>query len=215
MSIGKDQVCVLIPTLNEAPTIGGLVADFISLGFRNILVIDGHSSDGTRRIASLAGARVIEQEGRGKGTAIIEAFGLIEEPYILMVDGDGTYSPQDAERVLAPLASGSAHVIGDRLTGQNRQAFSRLNYFGNQVLNRLFLVINGNNDRHLGELGGMGMECPPPLGCIGRGVSRGVGWCFGGCFGGARSGAGHRGLHRRLYGFGHHLTHAGPEGWAS
>jgi dolichol-phosphate mannosyltransferase len=149
MSIGKDQVCVLIPTLNEAPTIGGLVADFISLGFRNILVIDGHSSDGTRRIASLAGARVIEQEGRGKGTAIIEAFGLIEEPYILMVDGDGTYSPQDAERVLAPLASGSAHVIGDRLTGQNRQAFSRLNYFGNQVLNRLFKVAHG---RYLNDI---------------------------------------------------------------
>ncbi|HON82301.1 MAG TPA: S-layer glycoprotein N-glycosyltransferase AglJ [Methanoregulaceae archaeon] len=143
MSIGKDQVCILIPTLNEAPTIGGLITDFISLGFRNILVIDGHSSDGTRKIASQAGARVIEQEGRGKGTAIIEAFRLVEEPYILMIDGDRTYSPLDAERMLAPLASGSAHVIGDRLIEENRRAFSWFNYTGNQILNRLFKLAHG------------------------------------------------------------------------
>ncbi|NYT17249.1 MAG: S-layer glycoprotein N-glycosyltransferase AglJ [Methanomicrobiales archaeon] len=143
MSIEKDQVCVLIPTLNEAPTIGGLIMEFTSLGFRNVLVIDGHSSDGTRKIASQAGARVIEQKARGKGTAIIEAFELIEEPYILMIDGDGTYSPCDAERMLEPLLTGSAHVIGDRLTNENRSAFSRLNYTGNQILNRLFKLAHG------------------------------------------------------------------------
>jgi dolichol-phosphate mannosyltransferase len=143
MSIEKDQVCVLIPTLNEAPTIGGLINEFISLGFRNVLVIDGHSSDATRKIASQAGARVITQEGRGKGNAIIEAFALIDEPYLLMIDGDGTYSPDDAERMLEPLATGSAHVIGNRLTDENRSAFSRLNYAGNQILNRLFKLAHG------------------------------------------------------------------------
>jgi glycosyltransferase (TIGR04182 family) len=143
MSIEKDQVCILIPTLNEAPTIGGLINEFKSLGFRNVLVIDGHSSDATRKIASEAGARVIKQEGRGKGSAIIEAFGLIEEPYLLMIDGDGTYSPDDAERMLEPLATGSAHVIGNRLTEENRSAFSRLNYTGNQILNRLFKLAHG------------------------------------------------------------------------
>jgi len=143
MSIEKDQVCVLIPTLNEAPTIGGLINEFNSLGFRNVLVIDGHSSDATRKIASQAGAHVITQEGRGKGNAIIEAFGTIEEPYILMIDGDGTYSPDDAERMLEPLATGSAHVIGNRLTEENRAAFSRLNLAGNQILNRLFKLAHG------------------------------------------------------------------------
>jgi len=143
MSIEKDQVCVLIPTLNEAPTIGGLINEFMSLGFRNVLVIDGHSSDATRKIASQAGARVITQEGRGKGSAVIEAFGLIDEPYLLMIDGDGTYSPDDAERMLEPLATGSGHVIGNRLTDENRSAFSRLNYAGNQILNRLFKLAHG------------------------------------------------------------------------
>ena len=149
MSIEKDQVCVLIPTLNEAPTIGGLIEKFKVLGFQNILVIDGHSTDATRQIASNTGARVIEQGGRGKGTAIIEAFSLIEEPYILMMDGDGTYAPEESEKMLEPLFLGAAHVIGDRLTLENRLAFSWLNYTGNWILNRLFKVAHG---RYLNDI---------------------------------------------------------------
>jgi dolichol-phosphate mannosyltransferase len=145
----KDLVCILIPTLNEAPTIGGVIRQFRQLGYGNILVIDGHSSDGTRGIAESAGARVAVQKGRGKGNAVIEAFGMITEPYILMIDGDGTYSPGDAERMIAPLLEGAAQVIGDRLTPENQGAFSRLNYAGNQILNRLFKVAHG---RYLGDI---------------------------------------------------------------
>jgi dolichol-phosphate hexosyltransferase len=144
MSIGKEQVCILIPTLNEAPTIGTLIHDFNDLGFYNILVIDGNSTDATRQIAGEAGARVILQHGKGKGTAIIEAFSLIDQPFILMIDGDGTYLPQDAEQMLNPLSSGADQVIGDRLTEENRASFSMLNYLGNQILNRLFKIAHGS-----------------------------------------------------------------------
>jgi dolichol-phosphate hexosyltransferase len=143
MSIDKEQVCILIPTLNEAPTIGNLIRDFKKLGFHHILVIDGNSTDATRQIAGDAGARVILQSGKGKGTAIIEAFSLIEQPFVLMIDGDGTYLPDDAETMLDPLSAGADQVIGDRLTETNRPSFSSLNYIGNQVLNRLFKLAHG------------------------------------------------------------------------
>lgn len=149
MNIEKDQVCVLIPTLNEGPTIGGLVEDFRDLGFQNILVIDGHSTDTTRQIAEKAGARVIEQSGKGKGNAIIEAFDRIEQPYILMIDGDGTYAPGESEKMLIPLSLGAAQVIGDRLISENQSSFSWLNYTGNQLLNRLFKVAHG---RYLNDI---------------------------------------------------------------
>ncbi len=138
MAIPREQVCVLIPTLNEAPTIGEIVRDFRARGFPTILVMDGHSTDGTREIAAREGARVAVQTGKGKGNALSEAFSIINEPYILLIDGDGTYDPADSDRLLAPLEEGYDHVIGDRLTEGNRPAFSRLNYFGNYVLNRLF-----------------------------------------------------------------------------
>jgi glycosyltransferase (TIGR04182 family) len=149
MSLDKGQVCVLIPTLNEAPTIAGIVLEFRQRGYENILIIDGHSTDGTRTIAESAGARVIVQTGRGKGNAIIEAFGMITLPFILMIDGDGTYSPGDSDKMLGPLWNGADHVIGDRLTDENRSSFSFLNYAGNQILNRLFKLAHG---RYLSDI---------------------------------------------------------------
>jgi dolichol-phosphate hexosyltransferase len=149
MSIQKDEVCILIPTLNEAPTVGDLIREFKSLGFNHILVADGNSNDGTPETARSAGADVFLQTGKGKGNAIIEAFARVKQPYILMLDGDGTYSPEDAERMLAPLGNGYDHVIGDRLITQNKPAFSRLNFYGNQILNKIFKLAHS---RYLNDI---------------------------------------------------------------
>ena len=40
MSFDPNQVSVIIPTLNEEPTIGHLIHQFITLGYSDILVID-------------------------------------------------------------------------------------------------------------------------------------------------------------------------------
>ena len=145
MIVNKDEVCILIPTLNEDLTIGEIVREFRELGYNHILVIDGNSTDNTVRISRESGANVITQSGKGKGNAIIEAFAIIEQPYILMLDGDGTYSPKDAEKMLAPLFSGFDQVIGDRLINAEEGAFSRLNLFGNHMVNYLFKVAHSRD----------------------------------------------------------------------
>jgi dolichol-phosphate mannosyltransferase len=145
MKFNKDEVCVLIPTLNEAPTIGTIVREFKDLGYTHILVIDAKSTDNTVRNAREAGAMVRTQSGKGKGNAIIEAFEVIEQPYILMLDGDGTYSPRDAEKMLTPLFLGFDQVIGDRLINAEEGAFSRLNLFGNHMLNILFKIAHSRD----------------------------------------------------------------------
>ncbi|MEN6609705.1 MAG: S-layer glycoprotein N-glycosyltransferase AglJ [Methanoregulaceae archaeon] len=145
MKINKDEVCILIPALNEAQTIKTLVKEFRDLGYSHILVMDGKSTDATVKLAKDAGAIVRLQSGTGKGNAIIEAFEVIEQPFILMLDGDGTYSPRDAEKMLTPLALGFDHVIGDRLINADEGAFSRLNLFGNQLLNMLFKVAHSRD----------------------------------------------------------------------
>ncbi len=145
MNIERDEVCIFIPTLNEAPTIAELIGEFKERGFRHILVMDGHSTDGTPDIARAAGAVVRTQTGRGKGNAIIEAVAIIDKPYVLMLDGDGTYAPDDAERMLDPLDLGFDHVIGDRLAGPEGEAFTRLNLLGNQILNLMFKLAHGRD----------------------------------------------------------------------
>ncbi|MCX6683795.1 MAG: S-layer glycoprotein N-glycosyltransferase AglJ [Methanoregula sp.] len=145
MKFNKDEVCILIPTLNEDLTIGPIVREFKGLGYSHILVIDGKSTDNTVKVAREAGANVRTQSGEGKGNAIIEAFEIIDQPYILMLDGDGTYTPKDAEKMLTPLFLGFDQVIGDRLINAEEGAFSRLNLFGNHMLNLLFKVAHSRD----------------------------------------------------------------------
>ena len=149
MKIERDEVCVLIPTLNEGPTIGGLVREFRERGFEHILVMDGNSTDGTPDIARAAGATVRTQTGKGKGNAIIEAVSIIDKPFVLMLDGDGTYSPEDADKMLDPLARGFDHVIGNRLVNPDAGALTRLNLLGNQILNLMFKIAHGRDLRDI------------------------------------------------------------------
>jgi glycosyltransferase (TIGR04182 family) len=146
----RGDVCVLIPTYEEAATIGGVIDGFRDQGFSNVLVVDGHSTDGTREVARDHGARVIEQSGRGKGTgkgqAVREGVARSSAPYVLMLDGDGTYRPADATALLEPLLSGEAdHVIGDRYADMAAGAMTRFNGVGNRLINRAFRTIHGRD----------------------------------------------------------------------
>jgi len=64
-TVPKSDVTVVIPTLNEAGAIGRVIGELKGLGYDDILVVDGYSSDGTRDIATRSGARVVQQHGVG------------------------------------------------------------------------------------------------------------------------------------------------------
>ncbi|GAA0719716.1 dolichol-phosphate mannosyltransferase [Halorubrum trapanicum] len=139
-----DDVCVLLPTMNEAETVARVVEDFRDAGFENVLVIDGGSTDETRSIAREAGARVAEQSGRGKGQAVREAVrDHVDASYVLMADADATYDAADADAMLDPLLAGETdHVIGDRFADMRPGAMTRLNRIGNRLINLAFRAIH-------------------------------------------------------------------------
>lgn len=137
----NDDVCILIPTLNEGKTIKDLVERFKKLGYGNVLVIDGNSTDDTAKQAEGAGARVVIQHGKGKGTAIQQAFDLIESDITVMIDGDGTYLPEEVEKLIEPIRAGRAdQVMGNRFANYEKGAFTRLNLLGNKILNKAFNI---------------------------------------------------------------------------
>jgi len=132
-----NEVCILIPTLNEEETIGEIIREFKNEGFENIFVIDGNSTDSTREIAKREGVRVEVQRGKGKGAAVQQAFELIEDDIIVMIDGDGTYLPSEVRKLLDPIFNDEAdHVIGNRFAYGG--AFSKLHRIGNWCVNRFF-----------------------------------------------------------------------------
>jgi len=139
----KNEVTVLVPTYNEEATVAEVIGGFLTQGFEDVFVIDGGSDDKTQKVAKEAGARVLEQSGTGKGQAVREAVHEhIELPYVVMIDGDGTYLPGEVDRVLDPLEEGSDHVLGNRLG--NPGAFTHLNYVGNHIFNLEFAVAHGS-----------------------------------------------------------------------
>jgi len=138
------SVCVLIPTLNEEDSIGDVIDGFIKEGFDNILVIDGNSTDRTREIAENKGAKVIIQSGKGKGQAVSEAFQILNDDIIVLIDGDGTYLPSEAKDLIKPIEKGTAeHVIGNRFARFEKGAFTRMNLIGNKILNFFFRLSYG------------------------------------------------------------------------
>jgi len=138
-----ETVAIVIPTLNEARAIGKVinqvpVDELRSAGLEpTVYVVDGHSTDNTIDIARKMGARIILEEGRGKGAAIRTAFRQIEADYIIMVDGDDTY-PIDAAPRMVPLLQTHDVVVGSRLKGRIEPgAMTRVNIVGNTLLTLL------------------------------------------------------------------------------
>jgi len=146
-----DDVCVLLPTMDEIQTVASVVDDFRDAGIDDVLVIDGGSTDGTREAAREADARVVKQSGRGKGQAVREAVrDHIDAPYVVMADADATYDAADVDAMLEPLFSGDAdHVIGNRFADIRPGAMTRLNRIGNRLINLSFRAIHRENYRDI------------------------------------------------------------------
>ena len=67
--MSDTRVTVVIPAKDEEGLIGEIV-DSVRPYADEVLVVDGHSRDRTRDIALEHGARVIQDNGRGKGEAL-------------------------------------------------------------------------------------------------------------------------------------------------
>ncbi len=48
MPISKDMVTVVVPTFNEEEAIGLVLDELFESGYKNVLVVDGYSVDGTK-----------------------------------------------------------------------------------------------------------------------------------------------------------------------
>lgn len=135
----RDEVTIVVPALNEGEAIGLLLEEIKSFGYRKILVVDGYSKDGTVKTASDNGATVVMQHGEGKAGALLTAFSVVTTPYIIVMDGDGSYDPHDLDK-LTILAETYDFVKGVRARNDN---MSRLHRVGNSIITKTFDLLFG------------------------------------------------------------------------
>lgn len=140
MAVGKDEITVVIPALNEREAIRQVILEVKKCGLHDVLVVDGYSDDGTAGIAMKNGARVIRQHGFGKGMALKTAMEHVKGRYMLVMDGDCTYDPKDIQLFL-PHMENYDQIIGARVNG--RDNIPLLNRFGNWVITKAFNFLFG------------------------------------------------------------------------
>lgn len=134
------SVAVLIPCYNEASSIASVIEGFRSaVPQARIVVIDNASIDATAEVARAHGAEVIHEPRKGKGNAVRRAFADIDADAYVMADGDGTYDPAAAPRMIALLVDQRIDmVIGVRDHGDQHDAYRRGHVLGNRVLSKMF-----------------------------------------------------------------------------
>ena len=113
----KHKISVIIPTLNEEKTLPEII-EGVKAHADEILVVDGHSSDSTRKVAQEMGIKVILDNKKGKGEALRHAIQFVNGDIIVFIDADGSHDPRDIPRLLEPILNdGADHVSGSRLMG--------------------------------------------------------------------------------------------------
>lgn len=135
-----------LPCLNEARSIGGIVAS-LRERFPDaiVVVIDDGSSDPTAAVAREAGARVARlwtnmgiATASFAGLACCRALGCER---IVRLDGDGQHSPDDVERLLN--SSAADLVVGSRFLSGGRYT-STMRAIGINLLRAIFRILHGH-----------------------------------------------------------------------
>ena len=149
-------VDVIIPALNEAQSIGHVLAGLRDAGIRTVIVVDNGSTDGTDEIARAAGATIVYEPRRGYGQACLAGLAhlsLNPPDAVLFLDGDGADDPEDIPKLLAPLSSGQADfVVGSRTRGPIEPgALTFVQHFGNLLSCALVRVLFGVKFTGLGS----------------------------------------------------------------
>jgi len=146
-------VSVVIPTHNEAQSIGRVLADLPADLVTEVLVVDSNSTDGTREIASKMGARVLHEPRRGYGRACLTGLAAANSPDIVVfLDGDYSDRPSELPLLLGPITQGHADItLGSRL-GEQRipGALPWHQAFGNRLAAGLIRLLYGLRISDLG-----------------------------------------------------------------
>src|SRR5436305_3538950 len=112
-------ISIIIPALNEAESIGRVVAQMPWDLIAECIVVDNGSTDATASIAARSGARVITSP-RGYGAACLAGSNaaLPSSTILVYMDGDGSDIIANFPRLITPIQNGEADfVIGSRNRG--------------------------------------------------------------------------------------------------
>jgi len=138
VATSNPRIAVIVPCKDEASTIAKVIHDFQhELPEAEIWICDNNSMDQTAIRARTAGATVVSERRQGKGHAVRRLFAVVDADIYVLVDGDGTYEPKIASRMIETLRRNHLDmVVGRRVASDSTDTSAYRN--GHQWGNRLF-----------------------------------------------------------------------------
>ncbi len=110
---GVSPTCDLIlPCRDEAAALFALLPR-IPAGY-GVLVVDNGSSDGTADVAASFGARVVNEPSMGYGAAVHAGLLAATADLVVVMDGDGSFDPEDLQALVDDVARGRADLAVGR-----------------------------------------------------------------------------------------------------
>lgn len=142
------EVSIVMPCLNEVETLAtciGRAREAIDEGgySAEIIVADNGSSDGSQLVARELGARVVDVQRKGYGSALIGGIDAAQGRFVVMGDADASYDFAAMAPLIARLREGYDLVVGNRFMGgiePGAMPWSH-KWFGNPVLTRISRIL--------------------------------------------------------------------------
>jgi len=123
------MLSIIIPTLNEERGIIKTLRDVNKLNInKEVIVVDGLSTDKTVKNARKYGAKVLLEKRKGKGIAMDTGVKNSKGNLICFLDGDGTYPPSYIPRML-DLIKKCDMVVASRMLLKEKSCDSFKNFF--------------------------------------------------------------------------------------
>ena len=147
MTSKVEMVTVVIPTLNEAGNILGVIntVNKVLKYPYEIIIVDGGSTDGTLELVRHKKCKLIIEPRRGYGLALRLGMEQAKGNILVMVDGDGTYELKHINFLLDRLIDKDADLcLATRMYDPNK-AMGMMNFVGNKVITFCFNMLYKQN----------------------------------------------------------------------
>ena len=143
------KLSIIIPCYNEKNTIKKIIEKILALKKINkeIILIDDHSIDGTKKIIKnyiekKISKVIFHKKNFGKGACIKSAIPYITGDLVIIQDADLEYFPDDYKILLNAYKSGKGNVIyGSRVLGKNRYLLKNFSSVYRIFFNHLLSLI--------------------------------------------------------------------------
>jgi len=135
------KLSILMPVYNEEARVATAVKQALDVSYPcdvELLVVDDGSRDATPEILGRFDdprmTVVVQPRNQGKGAAVRKAAETASGDFVVILDADLEYDPQDIPRLLAPVLDGRAEVVyGNRQFGSH-SSFSFWYVMGNKAV---------------------------------------------------------------------------------